>query len=268
MLRRLFVVSLILLSLTFSIAIVSPVNADVDESDIIDLGIIGPGQTIYVQIDPIVSSGGTHGIGGTYDMAVAENLPEGWESSESKLYQNPLQVTITADPDTPEGNYSVRINVIDEFNGENLGNVSFILRVQVTWDVLDFEVTPISQTVGPGQPAVFDITIKNKASTSDAFQVSAEGARRWEFTKPVFVPAKSSRTISYEIVGTEEENYAATIKIVSLASSNIADEENVTLSIESNLLGDYKATNNGAIVFPIFELPIYSLAGLLSNFFG
>ena len=133
---------------------------------------------------------------------------------------------------------------------------------------MDFDVSPSHQVVGPGQPARFAIKIFNKASTSDVFQVSAEGARRWEFKKPVFVPAKSSKTIYYEIVGGEEENYAATVKVVSLASNKIADEKNVTMSVESNLFGDYRATNNGVVVFPIFELSIYAIAGLISNFFG
>ena len=58
---------------------------------------------------------------------------------------------------------------------------------------------------------------------------------------------------------------AAGANVVSLASSNIADQENVTISIESNLFGDYKATNNGVVIFPIFELSAYAIAGLISN---
>jgi hypothetical protein len=268
MLRKLSVVSLLMLSLCFSITVLSPVDVGVGDQDEIDLGTIGPGQTVSILIDPIVTTGGVNDIGGTYDMAVAEDLPKGWKSSQSKLYQNPLQVTISAEPNAKPGNYTAKIKVIDEFNGEELGNVTFNVKVEVTYDVMDFDVTPAHQVVGPGQPARFEITILNKASTSDVYEVSAEGARRWEFTKPVFVPAKSSKSITYEIVGAEEEDYQATVKVVSLASSRISDEQNVTLSIESNLFGDYKATNNGVVVFPIFELPVYALAGLISNLLG
>lgn len=268
MLGKVFLASILLISLSFSITLVSPVTAGVDEEDVIDLGTIGPGQTVSILVDPIVTTGGVHGIGGTYDQAVAEDLPPGWKSTDSKLYQNPLQVTITADPDAPEGDYTAKIKVIDEFNGEELGNVTFTVKIRVTWDVMDFDVSPGHRTVGPGQPAKFSITILNKASTSDVFEVSAEGPKKWEFRKQVFVSPKSTKTITYEIVGTEEEDYEATIKVVSLASSNIADEKNVTLSVQSNLFGDYSATNNGAVIFPIFELPIYALAGLISNFLG
>ena len=268
MLRKLSLVSLIMLSLCFSITVLSPVDVGVTEDDVIDLGSIGPGQTVSILVDHIVTTGGVNGIGGTYDMAVAEDLPKGWKSTRSKLYAKPLQVTITADPYATPGNYTAKIKVIDENNGEELGNVTFNVKVEVTYDVMDFDVTPSHQVAGPGQPARFQITILNKASTSDVYEVSAEGARRWEFTKPVFVPAKSNRTIIYEIVGAEEEDYRATVRVVSLASSRISDEQNVTLSIQSNLFGDYRATNNGVIVFPIFELPVYALAGLISNFLG
>jgi hypothetical protein len=267
MLGRLMLSLLLFLSLSFSILVVSPLQKNVDDGDVIDLGTIGPGQTVSIQIDPLVSEGGIHGIGGQYDMAVAEDLPRGWTSEKSKLYQNPLQVTITADPEAEPGNYSAKVVVIDEYNGEELGNVTFDVLVEITYDVMDFKVSPAYLEVGPEQPARFSITIENKGSTSDVFQVSAEGPKRWEFKKPVFVPAQSSKTIQYEIVGREEETYRATVSVVSLASDNIADEENVTLFIKPSLIGDYKATNNGVIVFPIFQAPIYSLAGLISNLF-
>ena len=266
MLNRIITALLLLFSLSFSITVVSPFEAEVREGDILDLGTIGPGQTVFIEIDPIVTEGGIHGIGGQYDMAIADDLPREWSSEKSKLYGKPLQVTITADPDAPEGNYSAWVKVIDENNGEKLGNISFTVRVEITWDVMDFNVTPSSQVVGPGQPGIFDITITNKGSTSDAFQISATGAKRWEFKKPVFVPPESSKTITYEISGEEEERYDATISVVSLASDNIADEKNVTLFIKPSLFGDYGATNNGVLIFPIFQAPIHSLAGIFSNF--
>ena len=258
---------LVLVSLSFAIQLTAPFVAEVEDGDIIDLGTIGPGQTVSIEINPIVKTGGIHGIGGQYDMAVAEDLPRGWTSKKSKLYGNPLQVTITADPDAPEGDYSAKVTVIDEFNGEELGNVTFTAKIRITWDVMDFEVEPNSITVAPSQPAKFGITITNKGSTGDVFEVSAPGPQRWEYRKHVFVPAKSSRTIYYPIVGEEEESYFTRISIVSLASSNINAEEDVALTIKPGLISDYKATNNGLMMFPIFEAPIYSLAGLLSNLF-
>jgi len=255
-------------SLSFSINVVSPKTADVKAGDIIDLGTIGPGQTVSILIDRKATEGGLYGKGGLYDLAIAEELPRGWTSVESKLYSDPLQVTITADPDAPEGNYTAAVTVIDENNGEKLGNITFMVKVRITYDIMDVDVFPTYRGVGPGQPARFTIKITNKGSTGDVFQVSTTGMQRWDFTKQFYVPAQSTKTYYYEIVGNEEENYQAVINIQSVASRNIAAERNVTLSIRSDLIGDLKATNNGVVVFPLFEAPIYAIAGLLSNLFG
>jgi hypothetical protein len=275
MLGRTIIALILSLSLSFAIDLVSPEAKAVNTGDVIDLGTIGPGQTVSILIDPRVTVGGIHGAGGTYDQAVAEDMPRGWTMKESKLYQDPLQVTITADPNALEGDYSVLVKVIDEgegrtpgTTGEELGNVTFIVKVQITYDVMDFEVTPSYLNVGPGQPARFAIKITNKGSTGDAFEVSATGAKQWEFRRAVFVPAQTTKTIPYEIVASEEETYRSTINVVSKASPIIADEKNVTLFVRSDLIGDYKATNNGVMVFPIFEAQVYALAGLISNLFS
>jgi len=72
----------------------------------------------------------------------------------------------------------------------------------------------------------------------------------------------------YEIAANEEETIQPTISLVSHASRLIHDEKNVTVVVRSDLIGDYKATNSGVPVFPIFETLTYSLAGLLSNLFS
>ncbi len=259
---------LALAALSFSVTVISPQAGEVSNGDIVDLGTMGPGQTVSILIGKTVTTGGIHGMGGMMDQAMATDLPAGWSTQPSKLYQDPLQVTVSANPDAPEGNYTFRITVIDENNGEKLGNVTFMARVKVTWDVMDFGVSPTRLTVGPGQPARFAITVTNKGSASDAFEVSATGSRKWDFRKQIFVPAQSTKTIHYEVVGTEEDAYTPTLKVVSLSSHNIAAEKNVTVSVRSGLFGDYAATNHGTLLFPIFEAPVYALAGLLSNFFG
>lgn len=264
---RVIVAVLMLLSTAFAINLVSPAVQNVKEGDIVDIGTMGPGQTISVLIAPQVTSGGIYGQGGVYDYAIAENLPSGWTSQGSKLYQNPLQVTITADPDAAEGNYSIPIKAVNEFNGEQLGNFTFTALLHITYDVMGFDVSPTDITVGPGQPARFAISISNKGSTGDVFDVSANGSKRWAFTKDVFVPAQSTKTIYYEIAGNEEQTYSAPIQVVSSASPKISAQRNVTMVIKTDLIGDYKATNNGVVVFPIFESLAYSLAGLISNLF-
>lgn len=267
--RTLFAVFL-LVSLVSAISIVSPVETEVNEADIIDLGVIGPGQTVSVEINPQVETGGIHGIGGYYDQAVVSLLPEGWTSQESELYgnvENPLQVKISAAPDAPPGDYSAKITVIDEADGEKLGNLTFTARMHVTWDVLDVVIEPNTIKVGPGQPARYSITVINKGNAADVFEVSSENVKRWEYKRSIYVPAMSSRTVFYEIVSEEEEQFRPVITVKSKSSENIMVENELSVFVETGLFGDMKATNNGLIVFPVFESLIYGIAGLVSNFF-
>jgi len=267
MIARLTVFMLLALPSVFSLEVLNPAAGDLPSGSTLDLGTIGPGQTFELLFEREVDSGGLHGIGGLYDSAYADELPTGWKSSPSKLYQDPLQVTVTAAPDAAPGEYEFDVYVIDEKDGEDLGTVRYRARVRITYDVLDLKVAPDQLTVGPGQPAKFVITVTNKGSTGDVFQVGASGIKRWAFQRSIYLSSGESKTISYPLVGEEEEAYKPTISAVSRASPLIHEERNVTLTVESGLLGDMKATNNGVPIFPVFEIPLYAIAGLLSNLF-
>lgn len=258
-------VLLVAMGVLFSIQMIEPALTEISEGETIDIGTMGPGQTIELQIHPKVYTGGVNGIGGTYDRAYATNLPPGWTAKPSKLYGNPLQVTITADPYTEVGTYTIPVVVEDEGNGEKLGNVRFYVRIEIREDVMDFTVSPQSKRVGIGQPAQFQITVNNKGNAGDTFRISATGVPRWEFTKMVYVPPKGSKTILYEVAGFEEETYSSMISVQSSAAPRVGASAPISLEVYPDLLSDYKAVNNGALLFPVIEAPVYALIGLLSN---
>jgi hypothetical protein len=262
----LLILLLALAQFAFALEVLSPVVVNnVQENSVLELGAIGPGQTISLEINPHLKEGGKFGQGGRYDYATVSGLPFGWKAKDSKLYGDPLQVEISADPNAEEGNYTAKVTVHDENNGESLGEISFLVQVKITRDVLDMVVSPTSQTVGSGQPARYAITITNKGTASDVFIVSTEGVDRWIFEKHVFVPAQSSKTVTYEISENEQARYVPLIKVVSTSSPIIHKEERVVFNVQSDLLSDFKATSHGIFVFPIFEAPAYAIAGLLSN---
>lgn len=259
---------LTLICLSFSVKLIAPYEKEIGNGDLIDLGTIGPGQTVSLQLDPSVTSGGIYGSGGIYDFALVSSVPSGWKSTDSKLYQKPMQITITADPFAKEGEYISTIVIVDENNGEKLGNITFKAKIKITYDVLDVEISPKTyKNIGPGQPARFEVSITNKGSTSDVFEISAIGPKSWSYKQQIFVPSKSTRKIYYEVAAQEEETYKTTLKIVSLASEKIFEEQEVSIQVRSDLIGDYLAVNRGTIIFPIFETPIYALAGLVANVF-
>ncbi len=263
---RAILFSILLVALVFPVQMLDPMMQDIKNGDRIFIGTIGPGQTIPITIHNEVYAGGIHGIGGNYDLATVDGAPQGWSYRNSQLYGKPLQVTITSSPSAEEGPYAVPITVRDEDDGEQLGNITFIAEIEISNDVMDMEVSPESRRVGLGQPAVFEVNIHNKGAAGDLFVVSAAGVPKWSFTKTVYVAGGGRKKILYEVAGFEEEEYAATIIVQSANAPVVREELPITVRTVPDVLSDYKATINGALLFPIFELPVYAIAGLISNF--
>ncbi len=257
---------LFLISVSFAVMISEPVSIDVKTGDLIEAGEIGPGQTVLITIEPHVSEGGKFGQGGDYDLAIPMDLPNGWEGKQSKLYGRPLQVFITAAKDAPQGEYLANITVQDT-NDDRIDEITFAVKTKITWDVLDIDVTPSEVSVGPGQPARYEISITNKGTASDVFDVSSSGLKKWQYKRSVHVAPKSTKTVTYELVENDEESYNPTIIVSSNASSLIKKEKTVSFNVNTNLVSDYKATNHGVIIMPIFESLVYSFIGFISNLF-
>lgn len=262
--RALFL-SFILVALAFPAQMLEPLTQEVRDGDRIFIGTMGPGQTMPITIHNEVYGGGIHGIGGNYDLATVEYAPEGWSFRNSLLYGKPLQVTITSARDAPEGKYSIPITIRDEDDAEQLGNVSFIAEMEISNDVMDMQVYPAVRRVGLGQPAVFEVTINNKGTAGDLFEVSATGVPKWSFKKTVYVAGGGSKAILYEVAGFEEEEYRPAIVVQSANAPAVREEAGITVHAVPDVLSDCKATINGALLFPIFELPVYALAGIISN---
>src|SRR3989338_10696093 len=258
---------LLIVSITFSIFLLSPTEKEVRNGETIDLGEIGPGQTITLYIAPEVVTGGRYGQGGRYDFAKVISITPGWKHEDSKLLGYPLQVRITAAKDAKEGDYYSNITVIDENYGEMLDNVTLITKVRIVYDVMDLTVSPMEQTVRPKEQANTSITIHNKGTTGDVFRIWTEGSERWDYNKEIYVAANSTETVVYTIQEEEEEKYIIKIKVQSLASDIINDERIVNVRFKSDLIADYKSTNNGLIIFSLFEGLIYSITGFISNLF-
>ncbi len=259
---------LLIIGLCFaSIEIIDPISQTVNNGDIVYLGTMGPGQTIGISFNPNVETGGKFGTGGFWDYIEVINTPENWRSSDSKLYSNPSQIEITAAKNAPEGNYSSTIVIYDENNADELGNITLFLITEIKHDLVDLVVYPKSQKVGANQPAVFTITIENKGMVQDKFEISASGIQDWNFKKSIYVPGNSEKEILYEIVADEEEIYNIDISTTSESSDIITKSKKIDLTVDTNLISDWKATNNGLLIFPLIEAPIYSLLGLISNLF-
>ncbi|MEM4348001.1 MAG: hypothetical protein QXN37_00315 [Candidatus Anstonellaceae archaeon] len=252
----------------FSVKVLYPVVTDISQQSQIEIGTVGPGQTFAVAVDPKVYTGGKYGLGGAYDLLVAAKLPEGWSSTPSKLYSNPLQAEVTVSKDAADGEYEVEFILWDEAGSEGLGeNVTFVAKVFVSHDIVDMKVEPPFLSVGAGQPARYSIKVLNKGIANDIFTISSSGVSNWAFQRSIYIPAGTSRTISYEVVGNEEASYSVRISTRSVSSDKISASSVVKLEVHTNLLSDWKAINRGVLLFPLTQASLYFVAGLLSLLF-
>jgi hypothetical protein len=241
----------------------------ISEGAQINIGVAGPGQTFIVVVDPNELSGGRFGTGGAYDQLFASRLPDGWSSTPSKLYGKTLQADITIPKEAADGEYEVEFTAWDEAGDAGLGpNVSFTAKVAVSRDVMDMKVDPPAISTGAGQPARYAITINNKGIANDVFEVGSSGVRNWEFKRSIYIPSGTSKTITYEVAGEEEADYAVKIWARSSSSGMIYSESPVSLTVNTDLLSDFRATNRGVLLFPLTEAPAYFIAGLISNLFN
>lgn len=253
-------------SFIFAIPMIAPFERGIAGGDEIYLGEIGPGQTIAISIDGRPTTGGIYNLGGTYETARASELPSGWSATESDWAGIPLQVKIKSDALASEGEYRIKMEVLDS-QPEGLENITFYVKLNVTHEVLDVSLDSQVKRVLAGQPARFYITLDNKASTGDTFKVSSTNVPKWAFSKSVYVPAKSQKTIYYEVAGAEESTYSPLIEVVSTSSPLINRTLNTTVEIGPSVLADYKAANNGMLFFPAMNGLLYAFAGLISNLF-
>jgi hypothetical protein len=263
-----FVLFILGVSCATTIDVISPIKKTVSDGDFVELGRIGPGQTVYIAVEPKVTTGGIHGIGGLWDQMVIPSLPRGWSGKDSKIDEDPLQIEITAPPNAENGRYAVTVSVVDEGDAEKLGgSVTFNLFIDIDDNVMDMYVSPETASVGAGQPARYSITVANTGAADDVFKISSSGVKGWMFSKSIYVSSGSAKQITYEVVGEEEETYSFYITATSASSNLIQESKGVKMIVKTNLPSDYKGTTHGLLMFPVIELPIYAVAGLISNLF-
>ncbi len=250
-----------------TLSVLRPVYVAASDGDELNLGAVGPGQTVSIEADALVTTGGKFGLGGRWDRLDIVRVPEGWSADNSLLYEQPLKARIKVARDAPDGEYEVLARAVDLEGGENLGEVNLRLKVNVTRDVFAMKVAPAKRETGATQPASYSVTVENNGVASDAFEISASGLPAWNFKKTVFVPYGQSRTVPYEVASGEEGEYDVKIMVKSVSSDLLSGEQKVRLSVSTSLWSDYKATGNGLLLFPIFEQAAYSVMGLLANLF-
>ena len=158
---------------------VSPVQQTLStDSDVLDLGVFGPGQTIEIitsrETGEIATTSSSQGQA-LWDrlFVLRGTLPTGWKAEDSKLFEKSFHAFITAAPDAADGEYSFQLRAIDQYEGAS--ERVFKVKVSISKDLLLGEASPTVYATGVGLPAVFQVRLRNRSSASDVFEISATG---------------------------------------------------------------------------------------------
>ncbi len=256
-----------------SVKMLEPVVATVSEGETVDLGTIGPGQTLAITVKG--TEIGKDGLEANWGVLGVLEVPNGWQGFDSMVYAKNMRATIKADPNAPDGTYIVKL-ILTECESKNevceakqgLGQVVFFGRVKVSRDVMKTSMPTVGITTGVGQPARYPIKIENKGAANDVFEIYSEGVPAWNMKKNIHVAAGQTVNTFYEIAVNEEKEYKPTIVVKSISSDRLKHTYDVQLTVKSDVIGDIKATKNGILIFPLTLEPLYTFMGIVGYAFS
>ncbi len=248
------------------VQIINPVQSTLSEGDTVDLGVVGPGQRIEVEMLTRTGENDWQNKEKDWDRVLVEpeTLPGGWRHEDGLLYEKKMKAIVIVSKDAPDDEYTFSLHTFDEYEGTQ--PLRFNAKVRVSRDVFQFNVVQETLSAGIDQPAVYTLKFRNLGSASDAFRIEVTGGlpSQWRYTKDVFVPHNSEREAQYELAGTEQGEFNVQFKATSLSSERIYGEDEAGLQVQSNLIEDMKATGRGMLLFPSIEQIVYNLLGLIA----
>jgi len=263
-----FVVFSLLVGTVFAVTaeILGPTAVNVSDGGTLNLGKIGPGQTIDIVANGVAQDA-RFGLEGRWQILRVVTVPAGWQGFDSKELATTMKAGVKAAPDARDGEYKITFRLEEDPNKQQeLGSVTFQANVVVSRSVITATIPQDTAITGVGQPARYTIILKSTSIANDVFEISAEDVPAWSYKKFVHVPAGGTVNTFYEIVANEEKEYKPTIVIKSQASNETQISKQVSLAVKSDLIGDIKATKNGVLIFPIVLESLYSLLGIIGSF--
>jgi hypothetical protein len=244
-----------------------PVSQLIYDNGSINLGKVGPGESFYILASATTSnqSGAMVNIG--WDTLKAIELPNGWASQASPLYENPMKMKVTVAPFAAPGNYKMIIRAINVGNYSKLGNLTFSAYINVSTDVFISSVTPQVVDVGLGEPVNLKVVINNTGASDDPFIINASGLPAWNSPVEVIASHLTNNTYAYPVFVNEPGSYPFNITIKSTTSPLIHQTYPITLDVKASVLNDYTATGQGVVLSPIIYEPSYAFMLLLSDIY-
>ena len=271
-----FVFLLLSIAPSFALAakldIITPVQTTLSPGDTVDLGVVGPGQKLeIVASSKTYMTATTSKDGGQahWDQlrAAGETLPSGWTYENGEYYLDESKLFIYVSPDAKDGDYTFQFYAIDEYEGA--GKILVTAKVKVDKNVFSMGISPAKSTVAVGTPALFQVSLGNRASASDSIDLTLAGfPGAANYSKRIFLPHNSQITVPVEISSNEQGTYAVSFKAVSRSSPKINAAASGTMVSTASLFKDMQSAGYGLLLFPTSQQSVIGLLAFFSNAFG
>ncbi len=243
-------------------------------SEIVDLGVVGPGQKVEVVVD--ADTGEISRQNQTISRKNANwnllkvdagSLPAGWRGENSGENEAPLKAYVIVSTQAPDGTYEFRLQAVDA--GEGVPPLSFSARATVSRNVFNLALTSDPVKVRARETASYVLTLQNTGSANDVFGVQMLGVPGSQPREvQVLVPHNSKVQVTLPANVQEVGAYALTFSSRSLSSNEIKARTRTTLFVGSYLLTDARAAARGVLLFPSAEYAVYALWSVLGSVLG
>ncbi|MFH1750295.1 MAG: hypothetical protein ABH863_01300 [Candidatus Micrarchaeota archaeon] len=250
---------------------VQPVQKLISGGDMLDLGIVGPGQKIEIEIARTSGINDFRNVEEVWDRLKIDDatLPLFWRSEYSLRYEANPKAFVIVDKGAPDGEYSFSLHTERDYGTASQYPVRFNAKVRISRDVFSLKVLSKFVQGGVEQPSEFTLELANKGSANDAFELEVVSGlpNAWKFKKQVFIPHGESRIVTYEVVSKEQVDAEVEFHATSLSSDTIYGTDTASLQTRSSVLQDMRSVGNGVILFPNIEQVVYYLMGFIANNF-
>jgi hypothetical protein len=250
------------------IEITVPVKIVANNGDVVDFGIVGPGQNLEIMAseptgDPSYANPSKIAVWDQFNF-IPESLPVGWTYENGKTYERNFKAFLIVSPSAADGEYTFKMKPVDEY--ERSGTVTFTGKVRVSRDIFSMNVKPAKATVAVGTPALYNIELENKANAPDTYNVTVAGfPGAIKYSKKVTVLRQTKSTTQFEVVSNEQATYPITFTAVSLSSSRINGSATAEITSKASLYEDVQSAGYGLLLFSNSQQAVVGLLAFFAN---
>ena len=244
------------------IHLVSPVDETIPNGGTVFLGNVSPGQSFEIKVTPDITFGEREITVDKWDyLEILTSLPSDWDTQNSEISTSVLVAKVTVPKNAAAGQYYARIRTTD--TGGDVIPSEATLTFTVLPGLTKPSLTAPLRTITQDEVAEFQITILNTSIASDVVSIETDLPASW-YT-PTMIPIKPSQNVNASIfvrpLGSGTKDFKIFVKSTN-SGENVASF-NARIISNTTLGGALNSAKEGPILYPSFELPVYSLINLL-----